>query len=90
VPKSVQMKFAPPSISNHCVGVQVNYTLCFRETFEQVKIFQVVVIGVVGGPNIGVFNEGGRQMESRAALCGSSLHSNHSKVSDITAGKLSV
>jgi len=32
-------------------------------------------------------------MESRGqvmALCGSSLHSNHSKVSDITAGKLSV
>jgi len=32
-------------------------------------------------------------MESRdqiMALCGSSLHSNHSKLSDITAGKLSV
>jgi len=32
-------------------------------------------------------------MESRdqvVALCGSSLHSNHSKLSDITTGKLSV
>jgi len=42
-------------------------------------------------PNIGVSNEGRRQMESRdqvLALCGSSLHYNHSKLSDITAGKL--
>jgi len=59
--------------------------------FEQVIVSQVVAIGVVGGLNIGVFNEGRRRMESRdqvIAICGSSLHSNHSKLSDITAGKL--
>jgi len=52
-----------------------------------------VVIGVVGGLNIGVLNEGRRRMKFRdqvIALCGSSLHSNHSKLSDIPAGKLSV
>jgi len=48
---------------------------------------------VADGLNIGVLDGGGRQMESRdqgMALCGSSLHTNHSKLSDITAGKLSV
>jgi len=58
--------------------------------FEQIIVSQVVVIGVVGGLNIGVLNKGRRQMESRdqaMALCSSSLHS---KLSDITAGKLSV
>jgi len=50
----------------------------------------VIVIGVVGGLNI---DEGRRRMESRdqvMALSGSSLYSNHSKLNDITAGKLSV
>jgi len=67
-----------------------NYALSF---FEQVIVSQVVVIGVVGGLNIGVLNEGRKRMESRdqvMVLYGSSLHSNHSKLSDITAGKLSV
>jgi len=42
---------------------------------------------------LGVLNKGRRQMKPRdqvMALCGSSLHSNHSNLSDITAGKLSV
>jgi len=48
---------------------------------------------VVVGINIGVLNGAGRRMESKdqvMSLCGSSVHSNHSKLSDITAGKLSV
>jgi len=43
--------------------------------------------------NIGVLNEERTLMESRnqvVALCGSFLYSNHSKLGDITAGKLSV
>jgi len=99
VPKAVQMKFAPiihPSISNHCVGVQVSDAQimpCFEKLFAWVIISQVVVIGVAGGLNIGVLNGGGRRTESRdqvKALCVPSLHSNHSKLSDVTAGKLSV
>jgi len=42
---------------------------------------------------IGVLNGGRRRMESRdqvMVLCDSSLHTNHYKFSDITAGKLSV
>jgi len=69
-----------------------NNALFWAAFFEQVIVSQVVVIGVVGGLNIGVLNEGRRQMESRdqvIALCGSSLYTNHSKLSDITAGKLS-
>jgi len=65
-----------------------NYTLFLTAFFEQVIVSQVVVVGVVGR-----LNEGRRQMESRdqiMALCGSSVYSNHSKLSDITAGKLSV
>jgi len=55
----------------------------------------VVVTGVGSGLNIyiGVLNEGRRRMDSRdqvMALCGSFLHLNHSKLSDITAGKLPV
>jgi len=55
VPKAVQTKFAPiihPSISNHCMGVQVSDTifcLVLGSFFEQVIVSQVVVIGVVGG-----------------------------------------
>jgi len=55
VPKAVQTKFAPiihPSISNHCVDVQVSYTklcLVLGSFFELVIIPQVVVIGVIGG-----------------------------------------
>jgi len=67
--------------------------LVFGRFLEQVIVSQVVVIGVVGGLNIGVVNEGRRPMESRDKvmdLWGSSLHSNHSKLSDITAGKLSM
>jgi len=59
---------------------------------HSVCVSQVVVPGAVGGLNIGVLN-GVRQREFRdqvMALCGSSLHSKHSKLSDITAGKLSV
>jgi len=47
----------------------------------------------MSGGWIGLLNKIRRRMESRdqvMALCGSSLHSNHSKLSDITAGKLSV
>jgi len=54
---------------------------------------QVAVKGVVGVISIGLLNGGRRQRESSdqvMALCGSSLHSKHSKLSDITAGKLSV
>jgi len=40
------------------------------------------------GLNIGVINGGGRQIESRDQVV--SMHSNHSKSSDITTGKLSV
>jgi len=50
-------------------------------------------MGVMSGLNIGVLNGAGKQVESIdqvMALCGPSLHSNHSKLSDITAGKLSV
>jgi len=45
------MKFVPiihPSISNHCVGVQVSDTL-LAGSFEKAVVSQVVVIGVVGG-----------------------------------------
>jgi len=47
----------------------------------------------VGGLNIGVLNGGGRRMESRdqvMALYDSCLLTNHSKLSDITTGKLFV
>jgi len=47
----------------------------------------------MGGLNIGILNGGGRQIESRdqvMAVCGPSMHSNHSKLSDITTSKLSV
>jgi len=93
------MKFTPiihPSISNHCVGIQVSDTQimpCFRQLFwVGNNITGSSTIGV-GRLNIGALNEGGRRIESIdlvLALCGSSLHSKHSKLSDITAGKLSV
>jgi len=64
-----------------------NFALYWAAFFEQVIVSQVIVIEEVGGDglNIGVLNEGRRQMESRdqvMALCGSSLHSNNSKLSD--------
>jgi len=48
-----------------------------------------IVLSSLGGLNIGALNGGGRQVESRdqvKALCTPSLHSDHSKLSDITAG----
>jgi len=50
------------------MGVQVSdakFCLVLGSFFEQVIVSQVVVIGVVGGLNIGVLKEGRRRMESR-------------------------
>jgi len=63
----MQTKFAPiihPFINNHCVGAQVSDTKLWAAFFKQVIVSQVVAIGVVGGLNIGVLNEG-IGMESR-------------------------
>jgi len=89
VPKAVQTNFASiihPSISNHCMGVEVsdteNYALFWTGFFKQI-ISQMVAIGVVGGLNIGVLNGEGRKIEYRdqvIVLCGSSLHTNPSKL----------
>jgi len=77
-------------LSNHCVVASQPKTV--QAKFAPIIHPSISNHWVVGGLNVGVF-EGRRRMESRdqvMALCGSSLHSNHFKLSDITAGKLSV
>jgi len=77
-------------------------TLClfWAAFFKPVTISHVVVIRVVGdecrvpgGPNKGALS-GGRRMNRvqrpTYGLCGSSLHSNHFKLNDISTSKLSV
>jgi len=59
---AVQMKFTPiihPSISYHCVGVQVSdthYALFWAGFIEWVITSQVIVMVVVGGLNILALN----------------------------------
>jgi len=93
----IRIPFAPELIKKH-IKYESHYTHAFKWIYLSPAFFEQVILSqvgwwVAGGLNIGVLNEGGRWMESIdpvMALCGSSLHLNHSKLSDITASKLSV
>jgi len=92
---SCKKNFAPiihPSISYHCVGVQDSDTK-IMPSFGQLFWTGIINISQEVATNIGALNEWGRWMESRdqvMAFCGLSMHSNHSKLSDIVTGKPSV